>query len=57
MLSERWGLQLWRLLLCYKMKTEGKSSKVAVQKLKEEQASPRLIKQDVEEKVMWVKVK
>ena len=39
------------------MKTEGKSSKVAVQKLKEEQASPRLIKQDVEEKVMWVKVK
>ena len=57
MLSERWGLPLSRLLLCNKMKTEAKSSKVAVQKVKEEQASPRPIKQEVEEKVLEVKVK
>ena len=57
MLSERWGLPLSRLLLCNKMKTEAKSSKATVQKVKEEQASPRQIKQEVEEKVQEVKVK
>ena len=53
MLSERWGLPLSRLLLCNKMKTEAKSSKAAVQKVKEEQV---LIKQEVEEKELEVKV-
>ena len=56
MLSERWGLPLSRLLLCNKMKTEAKSSKVTGQKVKEMQASP-MIKKDVEEKEHEVKVK
>ena len=53
MLSERWGLPLSRLLLRNKMKTEYKSSKVVLQKVKEE---PMLIKQEVEEKDLEVKV-
>ena len=51
MLSERWGLPLSRLLLRNKMKTESKSSKVVLQKVKEE---PMLIKQEVEEKEVKV---
>ena len=38
------------------MKTEGESSEVAMQKVKEEQASPKLIKQKVEERELEVKV-
>ena len=51
MLSERWGLPLSRLLLRSKMKTEAKSSKVVLQKVKEE-----LIKEEVEVKVKEEKV-
>ena len=39
------------------MKTEDESSKVAMQKVKEEQASPKLIKLKVKEKELEVKVK
>ena len=39
-----------------KMKTEDESSKGAVQKVKEEQASPKLIKLKVKEKELEVKV-
>ena len=51
MLSERWGLPLSKLLLRSKMKTEAKSSKVVLQKVKEE-----LIKEEVEVKVKEEKV-
>ena len=49
MLSERWGLPLSRLLLRSKMKTESKSSKVVLQKVKVKE-EPMLIKQEVEQK-------
>ena len=54
MLSERWGLPLSKLLLRSNMKTEAKSSKVALQKVKEKQTLPMLIKEEVE---LEVKVK
>ena len=47
MLSERWGLPLSKLLLRSNMKTEAKSSKVVLQKVKEEQTLPMLIKEEV----------
>ena len=53
MLSERWGLPFSRLLLRNRMKTEAKSFKVVLQNMKEE---PMLIKQEVEEKELEVKV-
>ena len=56
MLSERWGLPLSKLLLRSKMKTEAKSSKVALQKVKEEQTLPMLVKEEVVEKELEVKV-
>ena len=56
MLSERWGLPLSRLLLRSKMKTEAKSSKVVLQKVKEEQTLPMLVKEEVVEKELEVKV-
>ena len=56
MLSERWGLPLSRLLLRSKMKTEVKSSKVVLQKVKEEQTLPMLVKEEVVEKELEVKV-
>ena len=49
MLSERWGLPLSRLLLRSKMKTESKSSKVVLQKVKVKE-EPMLIKQELEQK-------
>ena len=53
MLSERWGLPLSRLLLRSKMKTESKSSKVVLQKVKVKE-EPMLIKQEVEQKEVKV---
>ena len=57
LLSERWGLPLSKLLLRSNVKTEAKSSKVALQKVMEEQMLSMLVKEEVEEKELEVKVK